>query len=193
MAKEAPKKAETVVDAAPPKKSRMKLIIVGLVVVLVLAATGVTAMLVLQKKSHGAGEGDEEVAAEPMEAPNFDPRKPPIFVPMEAFTVNLQPENGDQVLQLYATLRVADEKIGEQVKVFMPQIRHEMLSLLAAKLPSEITTPEGRESLADEMRGTINSILGWEPPKKKKVGKQADAAAPKGPVVAVFFTQFIVQ
>lgn len=192
MAKEAPKKEEAAAPAAPPAKSSKKLIILIVLVVVILAVAGAGVVLLMKKKAKAA-EGEEAVAEETAhEEAQFDPKKPPVFVPMEPFTVNLQAEAGEQFLQVVATMRVADDKIGEQIKVFMPQIRHEVLSLLAGKKASEITTPEGREGLAEEIRGLVNDVLGWEPPKKKKKaeGSHGNDGAP---VVGVFFTQFIVQ
>lgn len=194
MAKEAPKKAEAAEEAPPPpKKSMKKLIVIVVAAVLVLALIGGGAVYMLKKKASTA-EGEEAVVAE-QETPAFDPHKPPIFVPLEPFTVNLQPENGEQFLQVVASLRVANAEVGEQVKGYMPQIRHEMLGLLGAKMASEITAPDGREALAEEMKDTINRILGYEPPKKKKTTAKKKAAEPEtnGPIIAIFFTQFIVQ
>ncbi len=189
--KEAPK-----ADAAdaPPKKKNKKLLVLVIIAVLVLAIAGAGAFLLLGKKKKAEGEEEpEEVAHATHEWPKYDPSKPPVFMPLEPFTVNLQPENGEQFLQLVSSVRVIDAKVGDTVKSYMPQIRHEVLTLLSAKKPSEITTPEGREELAEEMKDIMNEILGWEPPpKKKKAGKGKEEEA-VGPVVAVFFTQFIVQ
>ncbi len=192
MAKEAPKKEEAPAAPPPAKSSKKKLIIMIVIAVVILAVLGAGALLMLKKKAKAA-EGEEAAATEEAhDAVKFDPKKPPVFVPMEPFTVNLQAEAGEQFLQVVATMRVADDKVGEQIKTFMPQIRHEVLSLLAGKKASEITSPEGREGLAEEIRGIVNDVLGWEPPKKKK--KAEDSHGSDGaPVIGVFFTQFIVQ
>lgn len=197
--KEAPKKEDPPAEEAPaPKKPRnKKLLIMGLAAVVVLLALGgAGAWLLLGKqKAEGADEAtaaaqqEEEEAAEEY---HFDPKKPPVFVNLEPFTVNLRPENGEQFLQLVATLRVIDEKVAEQVKLYMPQIRHEILASASAKAPSEVTTPEGREELAEEIKDITNEVLGYVPPTPPK-RKPKDWKPPVGPVVSVFFTQFIVQ
>ncbi|MDP5240781.1 flagellar basal body-associated FliL family protein [Uliginosibacterium sp. 31-16] len=193
--KDAPKKEEAA-EVAPPKKSKKLLIIIVAAVVLLCLIAGGAFMLLSKKKA--AADGEEDAAADEPAAhaahvwPKFDPTKPPVFLPLEPFTVNLQPENGEQFLQVVASLRVIDAHVGDQVKAYMPQIRHEVLGLLAGKKPSEITSPEGRETLAEEMKEIINEIMGWEaPPVSKK--KKATAQEAVGPVVSVFFTQFIVQ
>lgn len=191
--KEAPK-AEAAAEAAPPPKKSKKLLILIVLVVLVLGLVGGGAVMLLKKKA--PAEGEEAVAEESSHAkhqwPEYDPSKPPVFMALDAFTVNLQPENGEQYLQVVASVRVIDAHVGDTVKSFMPQIRHEILSLLAGKKASEITTPEGREDLAEEMKEIMNEVLGWEPPANKKKTKGHDEE-PVGPVVSVFFTQFIVQ
>ncbi|GAB2887732.1 hypothetical protein GCM10027046_15090 [Uliginosibacterium flavum] len=196
--KEAPKKEAAADEAAPAPKKSKKLLIIILAAVVLLGAIGGGAYALLAKKKV-ATEGEEAAAEEaPAHAvhewPKFDPNKPPVFLPLEPFTVNLQPDNGaEQFLQVVASLRVIDAHVGDQVKAFMPQIRHEVLSLLSGKKPSEITSPEGREELATEMKEIINVIMGFEPPPVSKKKKKTSDPEPVGPVVSVFFTQFIVQ
>lgn len=188
------KEAKDTGEAAPKKSKKMLIIIIAAVVLL--AVVAVAAVMLMGKKKSGDG-GEEDAHAEETSAAHakFDPHKPPIFVALEPFTVNLAADdngNDGQYLQVVASLRVGDDKIGEEVKAFMPEIRHEVLSLLAGKKASEITTPDGREELADEIKDICNEVMGWEPPapKKKKKGAAEEAV---GPVVSVYFTQFIVQ
>src|SRR5687768_2927027 len=42
-------------------------------------------------------------------SPKAEPAKPPVFAPLDAFTVNLASEDGSQFLQVGLTLRVIDE------------------------------------------------------------------------------------
>ena len=186
------KKEEAAGEAAPRKSKKMLIIIIGVVVLLAVVAVAAV-MLMGKKKTDGAENKEDAEETAPAHA-KFDPHKPPVFVALEPFTVNLASENGNdgQYLQVVASLRVGDEKIGEEVKAFMPQIRHEVLSLLAGKKASEITSPDGREQLASDIKDICNEVMGWEPPssKKKKKGKEEEAV---GPVVSVYFTQFIVQ
>lgn len=184
-------KKEETTEAAPKKSKKMLIIVVALVVLI--GGLAAAAFLIMGKKSGDSGAHEAE-AAEEEAAPEhkFDPHKPPIFVALEPFTVNLAPEDGnEQYLQVVASLRVADEKIGEEVKALMPEIRHDVLSLLSGKKASEITTPDGREELADEIKDICNEVMGWEPPSSKR--KKKNEPEPEGPIVSVYFTQFIVQ
>lgn len=192
MASKEPAKTEAA--AAPaPKKSKLVLILVAVLLVVVIGAGAAVFMLLSHGKKSEGGESEEKAAATHGEKawPKFDPSKPPVFEPLEPFTVNLTPEDGQQYLQVVASIRVIDAHVAEEVKAYMPQIRHEILSLLAGKKASEIVSPEGRAELAEEMRDVINEVMGWEPPPASSKKKQAEAAT--GPVVSVFFTQFIVQ
>ncbi len=138
-------------EEAAPKKKRGKLpLIIGLVVVL--AAGGGGAFYFL--KGGSGGEKKAEVVEGKHEA-----LKPPVFVPMENFTVNLVSEGSEQYLQVAATLKVLDPHTGDAVKLYMPEIRHRILLWLGTKKPSEINTSAGRERLADELRVVTNNIL----------------------------------
>lgn len=181
-------------DAAPPKKSKKLLIIIIGLVVVTLAAGAAIGFLMGHKKP-AEGHGEESAPAKHAEKKD-EPKKPPVFVALEPFTVNLQTDanSGEQFLQAVVSLRVADEKKGEELKAYMPQIRHEILSLAGAKKAAEVVTPDGRELLAEEIKDTVNEVLGYEPPKRsKRKKKDEEEEADDAPVMAVFFTQFIVQ
>ncbi|MGC3965361.1 MAG: flagellar basal body-associated FliL family protein [Rhodocyclaceae bacterium] len=190
MAKEAPKKEESA--AVPAKRGRKVIfIVIGAVLVSVVVGLALGKVLFGRHASGGAtADGEEEVhEAAPRKA---EPGKPPVFVNLDPFTVNLQASDTgvEQYLQAVATLRVSDEKAAEQIKLYMPQIRHEVLSLMAAKTSADVSTLEGRKQLAEEIRDVSNEVLGFSPPANKR-GKRP--ASDDFPVMAVFFTQFIVQ
>lgn len=180
--------------AGAPKKSKKLLIIVlVLVVVLLLAGIGVVTLLLLKK-----GGGHEEAAA-PAPAPAeviaappgaVDLTKPPTFVPLDPFVVNLAAGEGDRLLQVVIALRVIDAQTGEGLKGFMPEIRHRINLILRGKLPSELGTPEGQEALAVEIAEDINEILGFPP---NRGGARPIGAVPSVPIQAVLFNSIIIQ
>ena len=131
----------------PKKKGKLPLI---LALVAVLAVGGGGAAWFFLSKGKGA-EAPHEAKAEPL--------KPPVFVQIENFTVNLTAEGAEQYLQVSATLKVLDAHAGDAVKLYMPEVRHRILLLLSAKKGSEINSVEGRERLAEEIRVTTNNIL----------------------------------
>lgn len=173
--------------APAPKRSKKLLILLIAAVVVVALVAAVVVGLLLMKKSQSA-----DVDADADEAPAVaavDLNKPPTFVPMDPFVVNLAPAEGERYLQVVMALRVTDAKTGENLRAFMPEIRHQINLLLSSKLPSELSTMEGREALADEIVHRTNKVLGT-PPAKAGDGK---VTPPAGPIQAVLFNSFIIQ
>lgn len=181
MAKDA--KAEAGAEENPvPKRSKKLLIIVAAALVLFVAVASAVAYLVL--RNPGDADADEgEVAAEsaPGEKKKSGKESPPVYVALEAFTVNLVPENGDQFLQLVMAIEVSDGQVGDRLKAYTPKLRNNVMLLLSGKKASELITREGKETLANEIRDLINDVL---------------ASSNKGaelPVREVLFTSFIIQ
>lgn len=169
---------------APKRSKKLLILLIAAVLVVALLAVAVVGLL-LMKKSQSADTGDDEAPA----VAAVDLNKPPTFVPMDPFVVNLAPAEGERYLQVVMALRVADAKTGENLKAFMPEIRHQINLLLSSKLPSELSTMEGREALAGEILRRTNGVLGT-PPAKAGDGKSVPAA---GPIQAVLFNSFIIQ
>ncbi len=70
----------------------------------------------------------------------------------------------------------------------MSQIRAKILLILMGKTPSEISSPEGVETLSVELRNAVNQILDGNPR-----APDATKTAADDPVQAVYLTQFIIQ
>jgi flagellar FliL protein len=153
--------------AAAPKKSK-KMLLIAASALLVLGAGGGAWFFM-----HGGGhEGDAKESKQ-------EPAKPPVFLALEPFTINLQQENGDQYLQVALTLQVGDEMQVEPIKLYMPLVRSRILLLLAGKKPSDLASIEGKEKLQKEIVEQVKKPF-----------------APKGKpqeVSAVFFTSFVIQ
>jgi flagellar protein FliL len=189
--------------AAPPRK-KSKLLLIVLAVFVLLAAGAAATWWFMQP-----ADEDEEAEVE---------AKPSIFLPLEQFTVNLQPEEGQQFLQVAMTLNVSDPEIAEGIKAQMPQVRSRVLFLLSSKKPSELSSVEGKNRLSEQLIQEVEAVLpavkskgakrkkagdedGDEGKSKKAKGKKAKAKdeaqaqeerAPRR-VLAVYFTHFIVQ
>jgi flagellar FliL protein len=167
--KAAPKAATADASAEKPKKSKLLIIIIA--VVILLGGGGAGAWFFLFNKKAEKAEHVEKHAEEV---------KAPVFLPMEAFTVNLQPgENGtDQFLQTSFTLQVADDKQVETIKMYMPHVRSRLLLLLSSKKASEILSVDGKNKLSQEIMDVF---------------KQPFPGAPPVTVSSVLFTSFVVQ
>ncbi|NML63172.1 flagellar basal body-associated protein FliL [Massilia sp. RP-1-19] len=141
-------KADPKADAAAvPKSSPKKLIILIAIAVLVLVAGAGAAWYLLQGDAGAAHETEVK------------PAEPPVYVPLEKFVVNLQPEDGEQYLQIQFTLQVATLEQVEVIKANMPKIQSRVLLLLSAKRASELSTPEGKRQLSSELIKSINEPL----------------------------------
>lgn len=166
MATKAAPKASA--EEAKPKKSKTLIIVLALVILL--AGGGAGAWYFMTQKAVASANGAEKHAEE---------AKPPVFLPMEAFTVNLQAENGEQFLQTSFTLQVLDQAQVDMIKLYMPHVRSRILLLLSSKKPSEILTVEGKTKLAEEIINIFKQPF-----------------TPQGPTVkvsSVLFTSFVVQ
>lgn len=154
MAKAPPKKEEKKPEAPaegeeqPPKKKGKLPLILGLVAILAAGGGGAWFFMF---KDKGADAGQQQAKPQPP--------KPPVFVPLDAFTVNLSAEQGDQYLQVAATLKVLDQAAADAAKQYMPEVRHKTLVLLSSKKAPEVASAEGRERLAEEIRQTANNII----------------------------------
>ena len=202
MAKAAATPDEAGADAPRKKGNKMLVIIIALLVVVILG--GAAAFFMMGGSHAEEGEDGEEVVAEDdhdaaaKEAKKAKLKKkkdaeakglPPVFVELDPFTVNLQPETAvDQYLQVKATLRVDEQPAADNLKAYMPEIRHRVLMLLSGKKASELGSAEGREQLAEDIKHAVNAIVG-EVPRNRK----GEPEEPIGPVESVLFTSFIVQ
>ena len=177
MAKEAKPEAE-VKDAAAPKKSKKLLIIIMIALFVLLLIGGAAAFFLMSGREPADGE-DGEVATETATKKKDTKEAIPVFVAMDAFTVNLDQDTGGQYLQVVISLEVADLHMGDKVKTYTPKLRNNVIRLLSGKKASELITKEGKETLAGEIRTLMNEVL--------------EPGAKEGPVKEVLFTSFIIQ
>ena len=201
--------AAAAADASAPKKGNKKLIVIGAAVVLLLVAGG-GAFMMMKKKANPDldGEGADTHQAAPKAAVKHDPAHPPVFVPLENFTVNLADRDAERYAQVGITLEVTDVKVGDQMKVYMPAIRNNILMALSEKTARDLMDREGKTRMAEKIRRETSRALGYEveepedeeaaaaaaaeePPKTKK--KKKKKAEQELPVTAVHFSNFIIQ
>jgi flagellar protein FliL len=187
---------------APAPKGKKKLLVIIVAAVVVLAIAGVGAVLLLKKKDHGAEEEADAGHAKPAVAKIRDPKTPPVFAPLDPFTVNLADKDAERYAQIGITLELDTAPTADALKVFMPAVRNNILMLLAHKSSSELMERDGKEKLAKEVARETARALGIEvdaadeedddeatTSKKKKKRR----AAPELPIVAVYFSTFIIQ
>jgi flagellar FliL protein len=172
--KEAPKPQAAAAAAAPaaapaaePTKKKGKLLLYAALGIVVLSGVGGGAWWYTK---HEAGPATAKA----------EPAKPPVFAPLDTFTVNLAGEEGSQFLQVGLTLRLIDEPAAAALKLRMPEIRDRILLLLSAKKASDLLTLDGKRKLTTEIQTAVNTIL---VPGSAKMAA-APAAAPAAPAAA---------
>ncbi len=161
------------------KKSNSSLIIIILLTLILLGGAGAAYFFFTKPAAPAAaahtGEAAPEAEAEAEE--KHEEGAPPVFIDMEPYTVNLQPEG--QFLQASFNLQVKDEKVAEEIKLYMPQIRSRLLLLLSAKTAEELSKQEGKTALITEMEEAI----------EKPFSKGAKPVK----IDNVFITSFVIQ
>lgn len=155
---------------APKKGGMKKLIVIGVAATALLAGAGGAAAYLLMGKKHADSEQAEKKA---------EPKKMPVFVDLDTFTVNLREPDDDRFMQLKLVAEMKDAPSGEVLKTMMPAVRSEILLLLSSKLAQDVNSREGKEALAKEIVAAANKPL-------------AGTAAEKS-VEAVNFTHLIIQ
>lgn len=156
--------ADEAAEGAPPKKSKKKLFVILGALVLLLGGGGAAAWYFTR-----GGDSHKEAKAEPA--------KPPVYLPLETFTVNLV--DGDQYLQTDITLQVKDEAQVEAIKQHMPRVRSRLLTLLSGKHADQLVTAADKAKLAAEVKAQIN-----QPFNAKGEPQKVDD---------VLFTTFVIQ
>lgn len=112
-------------------------------------------------------------------APSAPVVPPPIFVPLDAFTVNLKSEDGDRFLHTGLSLKVADSDTQSRLAQYQPEARSRILLLLSARQPADLATVEGKRKLAQDIQAAISQPFAPSLPPQK--------------ILDVLFTSFVVQ
>jgi flagellar FliL protein len=203
--------AAAAADAPAAKKpgGKKKLIVLLAAAALVLGLGGVGGLLFMKKQKEAAAaaaaEDGEEAPVAKAEKKKEKNAKPPVFVPMDPFVVNLADHDADRYAQIGITLEVPDEKISEDIKTYQPAIRNNILLLLAHKSTADLAGGEGKAKLAREIRREALKAMGEDAgPDEEEASASAPAKAGKKkkkkaevpedlPIRSVQFSSFIIQ
>ena len=121
-----------------------------------------------QRSADKAPHAEEKQAAAP---------QPPVFHPLEPFTVNLK---GDGLfLQTALTLQLGSQKDVEHLKLYLPQVRSRLLMLISAKTGEEISSTEGKQQLVEEIMASVRQPFA--------------PGLPEIQISNVFITSFVIQ
>lgn len=190
-----------VAEAPVPKKGMKKLIIIVAAAVLLLSVLGGGALFYMKRKAAAmeaaGGEGGDSAQVEAKSESDKHDHQPPVFVPLEPFTVNLADKDQDRYLQVGLTFELTDEKASEEVKLYMPAIRNAVLMILSHKSSQDLLQVEGKEKMADEIRVAAARAMGVDVPDPGQAAAEGASKrkrkSPENPIRHVNYSNFIVQ
>ena len=156
-----------------PKKSFLKFIILGIMVV-VLGAGGYVGWNHFKK-----GNKNENIKETQTTTSTANKKKDEakIVFPLESFMVNLTDKAGlgNRYLKVTLALEVRSQEKKKMVEGYTTELRDTILLLLSSQSFSEISTMEGKLELKQALLSRINHVLGG------------------GIVQRLYFTEFVVQ
>jgi flagellar protein FliL len=142
-----------------------------LLVLLSMAAAGAAIYMVMNDRE-SSGEGSAQ--AQQLQ------RQAPIFVKIDPFTVNLADDDfGSRLLYTGISLKVGNNDTQEILNEHMPQVRSRLLMLFSGKQAGDLTTPDGKRRLGEEVIAVLSEPL--------------TQPQPSLDIRDVLFTEFIVQ
>jgi len=153
--------------AAEGKKGKKRLIITILVAIIAIGA-GAGGTWYFMKMS--GSEESESAQSKP---------KPTKFVDLDVFTVNLQPEENNQYLQVGLTIKARETEVIQEITKQMPDIRNRILMLLSSKKAVEIAGIQGKQLLSQQI--------------VEEIKKSLDSEELQDDIREVLFTSFVIQ
>lgn len=173
MADEKPEAEET-----PEKKSKLPLIIVG-VVALLIGAGGMFAVSALKSDPEPAEDATEESTGEAAEGEEEVAESDEPFaervVALEPFVINLGDDGRPRYLKLTINLEAIRAADKESIEGQIPKIRDAVIVLLSSRRLSDLREFEGKALLKEEVLQRVNDTFD------------------EAPIQSVLFTEFVVQ
>ena len=183
-------KQEAAAEAeAPPPKGKKKLIMIIVAAVVLLAGGGAAAYFLMKPSAKNAAKVEEEA------------KTPPKFVEIGTYTANLMKEDTDRYLQVGISIKITDPELEEKIKAQLPEIQNTVNLILQSKYPSQLSTVEGKEKLASQIKEQVEYIMGLRKSAPPIRSVAPDAVVPPLPplppakkgIAAILFTSFIIQ
>lgn len=163
------------------KKSPLMLIIIVAVVMLVLGGGGAYFLLGGKSSTPAQAAADGETVEGDEEATEaIEPKAEAVYFSLNPrFVVNFVGKSKARFLQVEIDGVTRDPMIKEDVTLHLPKIRNNVLMLLSSKSYDDLSHPEGKEQLRQEVLSEIQSII------KEESGHEG--------VEDIFFTSFVMQ
>ncbi|WPL19791.1 flagellar basal body-associated protein FliL [Thiorhodovibrio winogradskyi] len=166
MAKNPAKKTEA---EAQGGSNKGKLIVIILVALILLGGGGAAAWFFLLSGGEDEAPVEEELGPSPLIY--FRLAKP--------ITATLSPDEPANHLRVNVVLASRNQTVIDALELHTPIIRNDLLALFANQTFAELNTPEGKESLREQVHETVTAIL-------------VRTGAPAG-IEHVFFDEIVMQ
>ncbi len=160
---------------SPGGKSPFLLIVLAVVNMLVVAGVGF--MLYKGRQKDAAEPKIEHVIKGEQVAQEKEAKEEKSFIgkviPLETFIVNLSGSKGRRIAKVNMELELQGEQVQVEIDKRKAQIRDIIIIILSSKTYDEVALREGKDSLKNEIKDTLNAFL------------------TKGKILNVYFTEFI--
>jgi flagellar FliL protein len=145
--------------AAPAAKSKLPLIALAVAVLVLVGAAWYFGMH-LPAQKYAEAESDKSVEKRLMkQLERKKENKPPVFITMDEFLVNLPGKGGEHYLQTKIVLRTADNATERRITELLPLVRDRVLTVLSARTVAELATVEGKDAMSKDIALVINAII----------------------------------
>lgn len=160
--------------AAPAKKSKLPLMIIA--AVLIAAGAGGGAWFFAAK-----GAPDPAAAAEAQRKAALRSR---VFLPLDAFTVNLADTRETRMAQVAVVFEVENQGLADDIKAVMPRVRDRILTIVSSKQARELLSVDGKAQLTNQIADETMRLLGYQPaPRVASAATDASTPQPSGQIV----------
>ncbi|MBX3641300.1 MAG: flagellar basal body-associated protein FliL [Nitrosomonas sp.] len=144
---------------------------------------GLMVMILVTVLAISAGAGGAWFFMQGQQESEYEPARPKkiptAFKELDIFTINLQPEERNQYLQVGLTVKIRDTDVSMEIDKQMPEIRNRILLLLTSKTAADISSLAGKQQLSAEILDEVRKTL--------------DSGMLREEVLDVLFTSFVVQ
>lgn len=162
------------VNTKPARRGFISTLLLALVIIIVAAGAGAGGYWYFLGR-HAATPQQQHVV---VEQPSVVQVKPPVYTDLKPFTVNLNDSEG-RMLYIGLSLQVGDDEAVKALTQHLPEVRNRILMMLSSQKAENLTTPQDKERLANEIRDALMAPF--------------DTSAIAINVRQVLFTDFIVQ
>lgn len=132
-----------------------------------------------------AGSNNKEVVSEAH----------PRFVDLGTFSNHLGGEESGQSLKASLSLKLTHPGLEKKVTASLPEIQHHVNMVLQSKLPSELSTYEDKERLAQQLKQHVEYVMGFRKTTPAIGSTWVDdvPTIKDNGISAVLFTAFLIQ